>query len=131
MHGQGIAHRDLKLENVLLDDNYNIKLADFGFACPIQGENGSGLSTRFVGTLQYMAPELMAGRPYQPQVVDWFALGVMLFMMYSGSAPFVKADLSDAFFNCIARNDLDRFWRAHEKAHEPGFFTPEFKDLIS
>lgn len=44
MHQEGIAHRDLKLENVLLDANYELKIADFGLSCGIQGEHESGFS---------------------------------------------------------------------------------------
>jgi len=60
-----------------------------------------------------MAPELLANRNYQLQVVDWFALGVMIFMMYTGKAPFVKADLKDPYFNLIGRGDMNKFWKAH------------------
>lgn len=78
-----------------------------------------------------MAPEVLSNISYQPQVADWFAFGVMLFMMYTGSAPFNRADFSDPFFYCIARGDLDKFWRAHMKHKPAGYFSEEFKDLIS
>lgn len=54
------------------------------------------------------------GVKYQPQNVDLFALGVVLFMMYSGRAPFVEATAKDPHFKLLASNDTDKFWRSHE-----------------
>lgn len=58
MHVNGVAHRDIKCENILIDDQYDLKIADFGFACSISGSKGRGFSNKFVGSNQYMAPEI-------------------------------------------------------------------------
>ena len=79
IHSNGVAHRDLKPENILLDSSFNIKIADFGFAGPIEGRDGSGYLSSMKGTHAYMAPEIIFKEPYQGNVVDLFALGVTLF----------------------------------------------------
>jgi serine/threonine protein kinase len=54
----------LKPENLLLDENFDLKIADFGFAGPMAGRDGSGLLNTRLGTHNYMAPEIHAGKPY-------------------------------------------------------------------
>lgn len=87
-HTRGIAHRDLKPENILLDKNYDTKLIDFGFATPLEGRTGSGISYTLVGTPGYMAPEIVLGKPYQAPVVDLFATAVITFILFTGFPPF-------------------------------------------
>jgi serine/threonine protein kinase len=88
LHSQGFAHRDLKPENILLDKNFDVKLVDFGFACPLEGRDGTGFSRSVIGTPGYMAPEILDKQPYQGQVVDLFACGVILFIMLTQHPPF-------------------------------------------
>ena len=84
MHNQGLAHRDLKCENIFLDEKFNLILADFGFAGPIQGKDGEGKLKSIIGTEGYMAPEIILKKPYVGSQVDIFALGVVLFIMVMG-----------------------------------------------
>lgn len=57
-HSNGVSHRDLKPENLMLDHQYTLKIADFGFAAPVEGRDGSGALHTKLGTLNYMAPEI-------------------------------------------------------------------------
>ena len=88
VHEQGYAHRDLKLENILLDKNYSVKLIDFGFASKLAGRDESGLMKTCCGTPNYMAPEIHQNKKYKGESVDVFALGVVLFAMRACSFPF-------------------------------------------
>lgn len=131
MHSMGVAHRDIKCENILLDANFDIKVVDLGFACPLGGKNESGFQNDYVGSRNYMAPEILMKRPYQPAVVDLFALGVVMFMLYSGSAPFEQASYDDPHYRLLALNEQSTFWKAHEQGRPKGFFSEDFKNLIS
>jgi len=113
IHSRGFSHRDLKPENILLDKNYNIKIVDFGFACPLEGRDGSGINHSQIGTPGYMAPEIIQNQAYQGQVVDLFALAVILFIMRSGHPPFGRATEDDRYFQLLATNRSDLFWKAH------------------
>ena len=133
IHSRGFSHRDLKPENILLDKNYNVKIVDFGFACPLEGRDGSGINRSQIGTPGYMAPEIINKLPYQGQVVDLFALGVILFIMRSGHPPFSQASEDDRYYQLLATNRSDLFWKAHSNSQGKGagYYTEEFKDLIT
>lgn len=97
MHALGVVHRDLKCENILLTANYNIRVADFGFARFVDVARNSSVST-VCGTMAYSAPELLsATRPYNPMGVDVWAIGVVLFLMANNVAPYRNKRKEDIY----------------------------------
>ena len=90
-HNLRVIHRDLKAENLLLDDKMNVKIADFGFSN--QFSPGQRLNT-WCGSPPYAAPELFQGKEYVGPEVDVWSLGGVLYVLVCGALPFDGSNLS-------------------------------------
>ncbi|KAM9536693.1 protein kinase C delta type-like isoform 1-T4 [Salvelinus alpinus] len=116
LHSKGIIYRDLKLDNVMLNRDGHIKIADFGMCKEnVFGENRA---TTFCGTPDYIAPEILLGQKYTFSV-DWWSFGVLVYEMLIGQSPF-QGDDEDELFESI-RMDVP---------HYPRWITKEAKDLL-
>jgi len=101
LHARSIMHRDLKLENLLLDASGVVKVIDFGFAVVLPPAQKLKI---FCGTPSYIAPEIISGQPYSLPADIW-AIGVLLYVMLSGRFPF-KASSQRELYRRIVRSSL-------------------------
>ncbi|KAL6559406.1 hypothetical protein OROGR_004523 [Orobanche gracilis] len=84
LHGRGILHRDLKSENLLLDEDMCVKVADFGISCL---ESQCGSAKGFTGTYRWMAPEMIGERQHTKKV-DVYSFGIVLWELFTARKPF-------------------------------------------
>ena len=104
------AHLDIKLENVLIGNDYKLKLCDFGFAQDVETD----IITKY-GTESYIAPEIENRRPgesYKGVQADIFSLGVILFIFHFGAPPFTRASPMDRNYSIFTRK-TDMFFKVH------------------
>lgn len=113
IHSKGYVHLDIKPENILITKHLEVKIADFGLASLITGEDGNGnFSSRWVGSPPYWSPEIVGSYEYNGSWADLYALGITLFIMVFGCRPFEKADMSNSLFSLLLENPV-KFWKTH------------------
>lgn len=135
LHLRNVVHRDLKLDNILLDDNFQLMLIDFGFAEEFRSKSSEKLDdldmAKTMGTKGYISPEQYyhdGNEPIWLKKWDVFALGVVLFIMVKGTCPFESPTREDEFYKYLLLKKKNYFWKAHQKRRE---FANQAFNLLS
>lgn len=127
IHDQGLCHRDLKLENILLGSSFEVKLGDFGFS---EYTNEGGLLTLFSGTHGYSSPELVMSEGYSGELNDVFSLGVVLYNLVQLKRPFDHGRRYDKHYRYFYLGDTTAYWNSMKK-NSLFEMTDELVDLLN
>lgn len=119
LHSQKIVHRDLKLENILVQKDGYLKIIDFGLAKMLQED----FTKSYCGTAEYIAPEMIGGEGYD-QMVDWWSVGILIYEMLFGITPFYNRSRQAMKFS-ITKHKIK-----FPKRTETDYYTDEARDII-
>ena len=129
LHGAGICHRNLKLETILLDQNFNPKINNFTCATMFQGNNGIIKLNKGIGTIPYVPPQIFINAVYNGSKADIFSLGVILFNLVTGIKGFQEATNTDPYYRYIRNNHINEYWNQLFKKINNINLSQEFKEL--
>ncbi|KAL3536601.1 hypothetical protein ACH5RR_005062 [Cinchona calisaya] len=119
-HSRGVYHRDLKLENLLLEENGNLKVSDFGLSALAESKRQDGLLHTTCGTPAYVAPEVINRKGYDGSKADIWSCGVTLYVLLAGCLRFHDSNIMEMY---------RKIGKAEFKY--PSWFPPEARRLIS
>lgn len=120
---KNICHRDIKLENIILTDDLELKLIDFGFATTQEAREVKG---SYVGTNTYMAPQVRNKSGYNGNAADVFSVGVLMFIMACGTFPFLQGMINDQYYKYIFAGRYNDYFNKVQANQ----YSVEFKDLF-
>jgi len=128
LHSRGIAHLDLKLENLLLDENYKLKIVDFDMSYMKGDKKISGQGTKY-----FRAPEIIEGSCEIPDAADIYSAGIILFVLKTGALPhYENEDLGRISLYQLLQNNPGYFWKCHSmiQGFSFNFWDQDFKELF-
>ena len=128
LHENNIIHCDIKPENVLVGNNFELKLIDFGFSQKLN-KNNNNIIYNTEGSNRYSSPEIRKANisGYDGIKSDIFSLGVLLFVITLGRFPFYECGYTDKKYRLIMTKKYDSYWSSYENIN----ISKEFKDLIN
>ena len=136
LHWRNVVHRDIKLDNILIDDNFQLMLIDFGFAEDCRSRMNENLDdlerAKIMGTKGYISPEQFYNDGSDPiwlKKWDIFALGVVLFILLKGVVPFESPTRDDEYYQYLILNKTTYFWKMHQKKRKD--FSNKAFNLLS
>jgi len=125
-HNVGVAHGDIKPQNLLLDRHYQLKITNFGLSFIAEQKKELKGKTSYAGTRSYQAPELFKGKKYT-KACDIFSCGVVLFFLLTGYLPFEQARRKDKWYRPMCESNPSAFWKMHSRAK----IDYDCKDLLT
>ena len=126
LHGAGYCHRNLKVNNILLDQNFNPKIFNFKLTTQFQQNNQPILLNDFMASQHYASPQILRHEPYNGEKADIFSLGVILFILVTGTFGFESANRTEKFYSMICKGDKE-YWKFLKS--ESLDLTENFKNL--
>lgn len=123
LHANGIIHRDLKPENMLIAADGHIKLTDFGLS--YEADESKDGKKRIIGTADYIAPEVISMEGNATFLVDYWAVGIILYECLTGKLPFNAQTEQEVFYNILHKPII-----FPQVGFEDGQVSPDSRDLL-